>query len=66
MPKHHRSDVERDKILSEMGYRVLRFWNTEIDENIDGVIETILTAATAPTPASEARRPSPLGRDNQD
>ena len=33
-PVHHVWDVER-------GYRVIRFWNNDILENMDGVIETI-------------------------
>lgn len=34
-------DIERDKFLSEIGFRVLRFWNNEVLENIDGVLEVI-------------------------
>ncbi len=35
-------DARRDRLLCELGFRVLRFWVNEIDENIDGVVETIL------------------------
>jgi very-short-patch-repair endonuclease len=31
--------VRRDHRLTEMGFRVLRFWLTDVDENIEGVIE---------------------------
>jgi very-short-patch-repair endonuclease len=34
-------DTRRDRYLAERGFRTLRFWNNEIDENLDGVIETI-------------------------
>ncbi len=35
-------DKERTKFLEQAGYRVLRFWNNEILENIEGVYEIIL------------------------
>ena len=34
-------DRERDKLLTEAGFKVLRFWNNEIFENLDGVLERI-------------------------
>jgi very-short-patch-repair endonuclease len=37
-------DARRDRWLGEMGFRVLRFWVTEVDENIEAVIETIADA----------------------
>lgn len=45
----HSADRLRDKTLVEKGFRVLRFWNSDVDENIDGVVETILSACH-PTP----------------
>ena len=36
------SDEWRSRILSERGYRVLRFWNDEVLTNMDGVLEQIL------------------------
>ena len=35
------ADHERQAFLESLGLRVLRFWNTEVYENEDGVIETI-------------------------
>ena len=32
-------DIQRDRFLSENGFKVLRFWNNEVLENIDGVLE---------------------------
>ena len=34
-------DRERDEYLRRSGYRVLRFWNTEVFENLQGVLEKI-------------------------
>ena len=34
-------DRRRDKELEEMGYKVLRFWNNEVIENLEGVIEEV-------------------------
>lgn len=38
-------DEKRDAFLVTKGFEVLRFWNNEIYENVDGVLETILEAA---------------------
>ncbi len=34
-------DAVRDAWLRERGYRVLRFWNSDVVENLDGVVESI-------------------------
>ena len=39
-------DVERTAFLERSGYRVVRFWNTEVLENIDGVLERIAETLT--------------------
>jgi very-short-patch-repair endonuclease len=41
-------DERRDTLLRSEGYRVLRFWNGEIEENIDGVVDAIIRAAPHP------------------
>jgi very-short-patch-repair endonuclease len=38
---NEKHDEERTAFLSSKGYRVLRFWNNEVIENINGVIITI-------------------------
>jgi very-short-patch-repair endonuclease len=43
------SDARRTKFLESEGYRVLRFWNNDVLENIDGVLEMI-QSAILPTP----------------
>ncbi len=42
--KNKIKDDERTRWLTAEGYRVIRFWNNEVVENIDGVIETIYKA----------------------
>jgi very-short-patch-repair endonuclease len=43
-------DVTRDRWLGSKGYRVLRFWNSEVFKNREGVLETIVNAARGATP----------------
>ena len=37
-------DNKRTEFLKERGYQVLRFWNNEVFENIEGVLEAIWVA----------------------
>jgi very-short-patch-repair endonuclease len=37
-------DVVRQKFLTKGGFRVLRFWNNEVMENITGVLDSIRVA----------------------
>jgi len=55
-------DHVRDAWLQAQGFRVLRFWNNEVLENIDGVLEAIMAELNkAPPPqASPPPRPSPI------
>ena len=34
-------DQERTKFLESKGYKILRFWNNEVLNNIEGVLQTI-------------------------
>ena len=45
-----RSDRARDQYLRSQGFRVLRFWNSDIDANLDGVMQSILSALKDPPP----------------
>ncbi len=45
-----RSDQVRDAFLQSQGFRVLRFWNSEIDANLAGVMNSILSALKHPHP----------------
>ena len=38
------SDAPRTAFLESKGYRVMRFWNSAVIENREGVLETILAA----------------------
>lgn len=39
--ENHSTDLEREKYLKGKGYKILRFWNNEIDNNIEGILEVI-------------------------
>jgi very-short-patch-repair endonuclease len=54
------ADSEKDRVrdawLQAQGFQVLRFWNNDVLQNIDGVLETIMAKLNeAPPP-----RPSPV------
>jgi very-short-patch-repair endonuclease len=60
-----RDETNRTAILEAMGYLVLRFWNNDVLQNTDGVLEEILNAANrnpqepphpVPLPAGERGR----------
>jgi len=38
-------DARRDRYIESLGIRVLRIWNTEVFENLDGVWEAIVRVA---------------------
>ena len=48
-------DAARSRFIAERGYRVLRFWNNEMLENVDGVLERI----AADLSSSPSRRSAP-------
>ncbi len=59
---HHdnAADDGRTAFLAQRGYRVVRFWNSDIMENIEGVAASIAFALKAPHPALASREsPSP-------
>jgi very-short-patch-repair endonuclease len=60
------ADAERTRRMERGGYRAIRFWNNDLTSNMGGVLEAILTAATAcgwrgPTP----QPPPARGRGNR-
>ena len=67
MPMEQRLDRRRDVWLCNRGIVVLRFWNSDITENIEGVVETVRlaildrrksdTALTTRSPPLEKGRP---------
>ncbi|WP_282184084.1 endonuclease domain-containing protein [Azospirillum brasilense] len=42
-------DERRTRMLEQAGFRVLRFWNNDVNDNLEGVLETIRTALSATT-----------------
>ena len=42
LPDHSRRDEKRDAMVRSEGYLVLRFWNSDVNENLDGVVEAIV------------------------
>jgi len=57
---HHGDGVqaERDAFLMRSGYRVLRFWNNDVLQNIDGVL-SVISEALASSPMPPTPDPSP-------
>ena len=45
-----KSDHRRDRDLSSRGFRTIRIWNSEIYENLEGVVELILNELSPPSP----------------
>ncbi|QIG52450.1 endonuclease domain-containing protein [Nordella sp. HKS 07] len=61
--KGEAADRIRDEQLTLAGFRVLRFWNNDVDRNMDGVVDTV-QAALPPSVSPGARPaepPSPQG-----
>jgi crossover junction endodeoxyribonuclease RuvC len=44
------SDDRRTKLLAQAGFRVLRFWNNDIVDNLDGVVDQIRAALAEAAP----------------
>jgi very-short-patch-repair endonuclease len=54
------ADDRRTAFLRSKGYRVLRFWNNDILNNLEGVTQVIALALSTPHPAQAApESPSP-------
>ena len=50
-------DVGRTSYLQSQGYRVIRFWNDQAAENLEGVIQAIaLALKESPPPAPSRQR----------
>ena len=60
----HAIDLERDKQrddwLRSEGFEVVRFWNTDVFENIEGILEAIRNRLSAPSLG-----PSHQGREDE-
>jgi very-short-patch-repair endonuclease len=49
-------DARRERYLRDQGFHVVRVWNSDVRQNIHGVMDTIVGALETPTPV-----PSPQG-----
>ena len=54
-------DLTRTLKLEADGFQVLRFWNNEIFNAVDSVLEAIDEKLNTPHPPRKARRPLPQG-----
>jgi very-short-patch-repair endonuclease len=55
------ADAQRTGILEAMGYLVLRYWNNDVMQNIDGVLEDIYAALERHRPEPPHPHPLPSG-----
>ena len=53
-------DVERDRWFAQNDFRVVRFWNHDVLQNIEGVLTALLEhVERTPQPSSRLREPPP-------
>ena len=60
-------DIERDAYLRERGFQVLRFWASDVSNELDGVIASVLAAlgdaqASIPEPKAQSKIGGRYGR----
>ncbi len=58
----HSEDVDRERTayLEKAGYSLIRFWNSDLTQNLDGVLEAIRLKLSALPAAQHAPSPNPL------
>ncbi len=56
-PPQAKHDNERTKFLETEGIKVLRFWNTDVSKNLEGVVKAIADAVPSSSQALAARIP---------
>ena len=52
-------DGRRDEFLAQEGWKVMRIWNSNIDENLEGVMESVWQIMNSPSSFSPSPQPSP-------
>ena len=52
-------DIQRSAYLNKMGYRVVRFWNNEVLQETEAVLEAIFAILANSKQNSPSPRPSP-------
>jgi very-short-patch-repair endonuclease len=50
LPEGAKADHIRDAFLVSQGFRVLRYWNSDVNANLAGVMESVLSALDQPHP----------------
>ncbi|MEI9932885.1 MAG: DUF559 domain-containing protein [Rhizomicrobium sp.] len=60
---HRKHDTKRDAVLTSQGYLTLRFWNSEVSENLEGCVDRIFRELQqrSPHPIRFADRPPHRG-----
>jgi len=61
--EHARRDRVRDRGFERSGFKVLRFWNNDVDRHIEGVLTVIDSTLRQSTPPGDPsdRHPPPSG-----
>jgi very-short-patch-repair endonuclease len=54
-----KKDVTRDRYFVDRGYRVLRFWNNDVLQNLEGVLTSISEIDPSPGAPQRGAPPSP-------
>ncbi len=57
MPEQEKRDQKRDAHFTDAGFRVLRFWNTDINNELAGVVDKILDTLAHPPTGPAGRLP---------
>ena len=58
LPEAAKRDLIRDSHFSAAGFVVLRFWNLDINQAMDGVIDKILSVFKEPPPSQVRHQPT--------
>ena len=53
------ADRRRTAELEARGFAIIRFWNSDVFENLEGVLEAMLATAQQRREEARRRRPSP-------
>jgi len=65
LPEGESHDARRDEHFERCGFRVLRFWNVDVNQAMDGVIDKIWSVVKNTPPALRATSPA-SGEEKQD
>jgi very-short-patch-repair endonuclease len=60
--QHQSRDARRDAKLASEGFRILRFWNSDVDRNLSGILQVIEHSLNNPPhPTAFGGHPPPSG-----